>query len=155
MNHGPRTATCGDALAALACAVAAAALYCLKIGLARGDVLQALFLSMFALPVALGIAVFVELPLVFLLRRWRRTGVLEYMLAPGLTVLMLGMASVLSGVGTFSVLKAHGRDLFLDGHIVWGNVGWIAVDPEYAEPAWWASLAGLAFWAIRVRHRGD
>lgn len=140
-----------DTFVAMLCTGIVAALYCLKFGLAQGNLLQSAALSMFVMPIALAITIFVELPILFLMRMKKRTSPLEYALVPGLIVLVLCIALTLSGAGTFSVLHADGHDLFRDGEVVWGNIGWLIVDLEYVEPALWASLAGLGFWLIRVR----
>lgn len=140
-----------DLFVAVVCAFTIAALYCLRLGLVQGSVSHALFLSMFVVPVALGITIFIELPVVFLMRMGNRTSPLEYTFFPGFTVLLLWIGFTLSGAGTVSVLNAKGRAIIQGGHVVWRNIGWMIMDLEYVEPALWASVAGLAFWLIRVK----
>jgi hypothetical protein len=142
-----------DPLIAIACTIAVTTLYCLRLGLANSSIAQALFFSMLLVPIALGITIFLQLPILFLMRMGKRTSAFEYAVVPGFIVLLLCMTLPLSGADTVIGLKAHGHDLIRDGHIVWRHLGWMIVDIAFVEPALWASLAGLGFWWLRVKNQ--
>lgn len=141
----------GDTWAAFACTLAVTGLFCLKLGVALGDLRQSLFLALFAVPVAMLITLVVELPVLHFLRKRSIRHPLAYVLAPGLTVFLVWFLPHLDP-GVFHHLSDGGRKFITEGRIVWENIGWYAL--YHAEPALWACLAGLLFWLLRVRNGG-
>lgn len=138
-----------DTGAALVCALIVSVMFSLNQDFPTQHLLSALFLSMFVVPAAFLITAVAELPVLHLVLKRGYTHPLIYVLLPGLVVLAVCvLPDVLFG-SSFSVLREDSRDLIIDGEIVWENFGWYLL--YSSEPAYWASLAGLLFWLMRVR----
>lgn len=145
----PPGLTWTDTGAALACALIVSLLFCLNQDFPHQPLLQALFLSMFVVPAAFLITAVVELPILHLVLKRGYTHPFIYVLLPGLAVLAVCVLPDVVFGSSFSVLREGGKDLVLDGAVVWQNLGWYLL--YWGEPALWASLAGLLFWLMRVR----
>jgi hypothetical protein len=101
---------------------------------------SALMVGLFAIPAALMIL----LPLLAIMRRYRRSHPLEYMLYPAVVVLFICMLPLLLSPGLYSTLNVDGKRFISHSHLVWSNLGWMII--SNIEPALWAALAGILFW---------
>jgi len=137
-----------DVLAAFGCALAAALLCSLRVGLAQGNPATFAMLSLFAVPIALGATALVLLPALVAMKAWRCRRASGYVAVPAAVVLAVSLAPMLIS-GSTSHLRIDGKLLIENGHAVWANFGWIVF--FNMEPALWAGLAGLAYWWLRVR----
>jgi len=136
-----------DVTRALVCALVAAVLFSLRQGIASSNWGVAITVGWFAVPVAIAISAIFILPLLAVMRRYQRFHLVEYMLYPAIVVLFISMIPLLFlSSGVYENLNEDGKKLISEGHLVWGNFGWMVL--FNIEPALWAALSGLLFWKL-------
>jgi hypothetical protein len=138
-----------DALLAILTSSIAAVLFSFRQAIPGWNWGLALMVALFAIPTALVITVIFLLPMLAIMRRYRRSHLLEYMLYPAVTVLFICMIPLLLSPGLYSTLNVDEKKFISDSHLVWSNLGWMII--FNIEPALWAGLAGLLFWKLDLR----
>lgn len=130
-----------SALRAILSSLIAAVLFSLRQAIPLGSWSAALIAGLFAVPTAVVITVVFLLPLLAIMKRYRRSHPLEYMLYPAVVVLFICMLSLLLSPGLYSTLNVDGKKFISQSHLVWSNFGWMII--FNLEPAIWAAFAGF------------
>jgi len=143
--------TARDWLSAIGATTFVTVLFCIRLVIGNGGVLNVAFLLVYALPIALFIFLVVELPLLSWIRR-RSRNFMVYILIPFLTTLTVSLGLFFLNAGSLS-LRTSGVIWIEDGRVRWDNFGHIVVGTM--EPAIWAGLAGLIYWLLAVRRLGS